>query len=91
MTQTKLQFRIITEGLKFPEGPIAMADGSVLVVEIEGARLIRAEPIERDFVRTQRAAPGQRLLQRQDAGPVAAAAPQRRPPSWQSHLRHSAL
>jgi gluconolactonase len=37
----KLQAREITNGLRFPEGPIAMPDGSVLVVEIEGARLIR--------------------------------------------------
>ena len=41
MTHSKLNFRVITEGLKFPEGPMAMADGSVLVVEIEGAQLIR--------------------------------------------------
>ena len=40
----KLNFRVVTDGLKFPEGPIAMADGSVLVVEIEGARLIRVLP-----------------------------------------------
>lgn len=40
----KLQMREITTGLKFPEGPIAMADGSVLVVEIEGGRLIRVLP-----------------------------------------------
>ena len=44
MTHSKLQFRVITEGLKFPEGPIAIADGSVLVVEIEGGRLIRVLP-----------------------------------------------
>jgi gluconolactonase len=37
----KLQAREITTGLRFPEGPIAMADGSVLVVEIEGRRLVR--------------------------------------------------
>lgn len=37
----KLIGRDVTQGLKFPEGPIAMQDGSVLVVEIEGARLIR--------------------------------------------------
>jgi gluconolactonase len=37
----KLQAREITNGLRFPEGPIAMPDGSVLVVEIEGARLMR--------------------------------------------------
>ncbi len=33
--------REVTQGLKFPEGPVAMPDGSVLVVEIEGARLTR--------------------------------------------------
>ncbi len=40
----KLEFREITRGLRFPEGPIAMADGSVLVVEIEGVRLTRVLP-----------------------------------------------
>ena len=40
----KLNFREVTRGLRFPEGPIAMADGSVLVVEIEGARLTRVLP-----------------------------------------------
>jgi gluconolactonase len=40
----KLNFREVTRGLKFPEGPIAMADGSVLVVEIEGATLTRVLP-----------------------------------------------
>jgi gluconolactonase len=44
MKVTDLAFREVTGGLKFPEGPIAMADGSVLVVEIEGARLIRVAP-----------------------------------------------
>ena len=37
----QLKAREITNGLRFPEGPIAMPDGSVLVVEIEGARLMR--------------------------------------------------
>ncbi len=37
----ELKLREITSGLRFPEGPIAMPDGSVLVVEIEGGRLIR--------------------------------------------------
>lgn len=36
--------RQLTDGLIFPEGPIAMDDGSVLVVEIEGGRLIRVAP-----------------------------------------------
>jgi gluconolactonase len=33
--------KIITTGLGFPEGPIAMADGSVILVEIRSARLTR--------------------------------------------------
>lgn len=40
----KLEFREVTDGLLFPEGPIAMPDGSVLVVEIKGGRLIRVLP-----------------------------------------------
>lgn len=42
--QLKLQGRVMASGLKFPEGPIAMPDGSVLVVELEGARLMRVHP-----------------------------------------------
>ena len=34
----------ITRGLRFPEGPIAMPDGSVLVVEINGETLTRVLP-----------------------------------------------
>lgn len=34
----------LASGLQFPEGPIAMDDGSVLVVEIEGGDLIRVSP-----------------------------------------------
>lgn len=34
-------FREIATGLQFPEGPVAMADGSVLLVEIEGGTLTR--------------------------------------------------
>ena len=37
----KLQPRLITDGLRFPEGPVVLPDGSIVVVEIEGARLIR--------------------------------------------------
>ena len=40
----KLEGRQITDGLRFPEGPIALPDGSVLVVEIEGARLVKVLP-----------------------------------------------
>ena len=35
---------VVTTGLQFPEGPVAMADGSVLLVEIEGRRLTRVQP-----------------------------------------------
>jgi gluconolactonase len=34
----------ITSGLRFPEGPIAMPDGSIVVVEIFGPRLTRVQP-----------------------------------------------
>ena len=37
-------FREITTGLRFPEGPIAMPDGVVVLVEIEGRRLTRVHP-----------------------------------------------
>jgi gluconolactonase len=36
--------RVIASGLEFPEGPVAMPDGSVLVVEIRGRRLTRVHP-----------------------------------------------
>ena len=38
------QFRTITDGLRFPEGPIAMLDGSVVLVEIERGTLTRVLP-----------------------------------------------
>jgi gluconolactonase len=36
--------RIVATGLEFPEGPIALADGSVLVVEIRRGTLTRVAP-----------------------------------------------
>lgn len=33
--------QILTQGLHFPEGPVARADGSVLLTEVEGQRLMR--------------------------------------------------
>ncbi|MEQ1615234.1 MAG: SMP-30/gluconolactonase/LRE family protein, partial [Hyphomicrobiaceae bacterium] len=33
--------KVVTTGLEFPEGPIAMADGSVILVEIRSAKLTR--------------------------------------------------
>ena len=44
MLTKKLEFRVVTDGLEFPEGPIALPDGSVLVVEIKGGRLTRVLP-----------------------------------------------
>ena len=44
MRQLELSGRIVATGLAFPEGPIAMPDGSVLVVEIAGGRLTRVQP-----------------------------------------------
>jgi len=35
------ELKVIAEGLRFPEGPIAMADGSVLLVEIARGTLSR--------------------------------------------------
>ena len=39
-----MKIREITSGLLFPEGPIAMADGSVLLVEIARGTLSRVTP-----------------------------------------------
>ncbi len=35
---------VLAEGLSFPEGPVALADGSVIVTEIEAARVSRVGP-----------------------------------------------
>ena len=32
-----LEFEVVTTGLHFPEGPVAMPDGSVVLVEIARA------------------------------------------------------
>jgi gluconolactonase len=36
--------RVLAEGLEFPEGPVALSDGSVIVVEIAGGRVTRVSP-----------------------------------------------
>lgn len=36
--------RILAEGLKFPEGPVAMPDGSIVLVEIERETISRVDP-----------------------------------------------
>ena len=38
------EFTEITSGLRFPEGPIAMPDGSVILVEMFGPRITRVHP-----------------------------------------------
>ena len=40
----QLELALAAEGLQFPEGPIAMADGSVVLVEIERGTLTRVAP-----------------------------------------------
>jgi gluconolactonase len=39
-----MELELIAEGLKFPEGPVAMADGSVIMTEIRGPWLTRVRP-----------------------------------------------
>ncbi|MFZ2469308.1 MAG: SMP-30/gluconolactonase/LRE family protein, partial [Parvibaculum sedimenti] len=38
------QPKLIASGLQFPEGPIAMPDGSVILVEIKRGTLTRVHP-----------------------------------------------
>jgi gluconolactonase len=42
--QEAAKVREITTGLQFPEGPVAMSDGSVVLVEIKGGRISRVSP-----------------------------------------------
>jgi len=39
-----MDIQLVCEGLEFPEGPIAMADGSVILTEIKAQRLSRITP-----------------------------------------------
>lgn len=39
-----MTMRIITDGLKFPEGPVAMADGSIILTEIAAGCITRVAP-----------------------------------------------
>ena len=39
-----MDMQLVAEGFEFPEGPIAMADGSVILTEIKGQRLTRVTP-----------------------------------------------
>jgi len=39
-----MDYQLVAEGFEFPEGPIAMADGSIILTEIKGQRLTRVLP-----------------------------------------------
>src|SRR5690349_2516834 len=39
-----MDMRVVTTGLEFPEGPIALPDGDILLVEIKAGRLARVKP-----------------------------------------------
>ena len=39
-----MDFEVFADGLRFPEGPVVMADGSVIVVEIESKKITRCWP-----------------------------------------------
>ena len=39
-----MDYQLVTDGLEFPEGPIAMIDGSIILTEIKGQRLTRVTP-----------------------------------------------
>lgn len=39
-----MQLELVAEGLAFPEGPVAMADGSVILTEIRAGRITRIRP-----------------------------------------------
>jgi gluconolactonase len=44
MKQFRLDGQVVASGLRFPEGPVALQDGSVLVTEIAGGTLTRVWP-----------------------------------------------
>ena len=52
---TDADVTVITDGLEFPEGPVWMDDGSVLVAELMGKRVTRVAP---DGTKTTVAEPG---------------------------------
>src|SRR5277367_1255139 len=50
-----MEIRTIADGLEFPEGPVALADGSVVLVEIAAGAVTRVSP---DGIKTIVAQPG---------------------------------
>ena len=49
------EWTTVADGLRFPEGPVAMPDGSIVLVEIEAGRITRVHP---DGTKTTVAQPG---------------------------------
>ena len=47
------RMKVVTRGLRFPEGPVALAGGSVLVVEIARGTLTRVHPDGRQSIVAQ--------------------------------------
>lgn len=47
-----MDFEIIAEGLGFPEGPVVMADGSVIVVEIQNGTITRCWDGKKEVIAT---------------------------------------
>ncbi len=39
-----MDLEFVADGLRFPEGPVVMPDGSVILVEIEAGRITRVRP-----------------------------------------------
>jgi sugar lactone lactonase YvrE len=39
-----IEWELVAEGLKFPEGPVAVAGGSVALVEMQAERITRVAP-----------------------------------------------
>jgi gluconolactonase len=44
MSEELTNVRCVARGLRFPEGPVALADGSVLVTEMRSGAIVRASP-----------------------------------------------
>ncbi|MBJ7255127.1 MAG: SMP-30/gluconolactonase/LRE family protein, partial [Sphingomonadaceae bacterium] len=38
------EFALVADGLRFPEGPVVMPDGSVILVEIAQGQITRVRP-----------------------------------------------
>lgn len=46
-----IEYEIVADGLEFPEGPVVMADGSVIVVEMTGGRVTRCWDGKKEVIR----------------------------------------